>query len=99
MNLKQFLRPDWRKIVVFIILSLMFVLIKRFPLEWEFIGEWKGGSILPEKPIHNLPMVAVETIYKPINLILDLIFWYLFSCFVIWICDKVKKKEVKQINS
>jgi hypothetical protein len=99
MNLKQFLKPDRNKIVIFIILAIILSQIKiyftcpdcptfqglPFPI-YTF-----GGLMLP------IRMVGMERNYNLdcIPLFFDLIFWYLFSCFIIWIYDKVKKKEVK----
>ena len=51
---------------------------------WKYfvgIGPFKEGMEL--EPI-------TEFIYP--NLIVDLIFWYLLSCLIVWIYDKVKKK-------
>jgi hypothetical protein len=81
MNLKKFLKPDWRKIVIFIVLLIVFL-------------PWKSGIIVGELYWRAWgfpwPILAHKLIYQ--GLTLDLIFWYLISCFIIWICDKLKKK-------
>ena len=97
MNFKQFFKPDWRKILIFIILLIIFFGIYKykFPL---LAGE------LPESvPAKGLPLpiylrVPIYLNLKSLNhllkvfLMIDLIFWYLISCFIVWIYDKVKKK-------
>jgi hypothetical protein len=85
MNFRQFLKPDWRKIVVFIILLIIFL-----PFKYSLIrGE------LPV-PVKGLPLpIWIEDVYSSllkIFLIIDLIFWYPISCFIIWIYDKLKKE-------
>jgi len=119
MKLKQFLKPDRRKIVVFVILVMItnsflngisfnvvnlsygpwnkigypFVFlyeIKHFlgrPIDNPYASSWFpiGTLIIQETSIQilglNIPL-----------LILNLIIWYLLSCLIIWIFDKVKKK-------
>jgi len=75
--LKQFLKSDWRKIVIFIPLSIVFAWEVGIPLR----------STIPVGEISNVPLL------DPINLVINLIFWYLFSCLIIWIYDKLKKKS------
>jgi len=95
MNLKQFLKTGWRKIVIFIILLIIFLpfryVVSPFPLIW-------AGRGLP-LPIYIDILVGEGMIWTPINqpllgvfLIIDLIFWYFISCLIIWIFDKIKKK-------
>jgi hypothetical protein len=81
MTLKQFLKPNWRKVVVFVIIAIIFSLI-----DYGVSGE----LIIP---IMGLPLpfyINYELIYP--FLIIDLIVWYLLSSFIVWIYDKVKKK-------
>ncbi len=77
MNFKKFLKPDWRKIVIFIPLSIVFAWGAGIPLR----------STIPVGEISNVPLL------DPTNLVINLIFWYLFSCFLVWIYDKIKKKS------
>jgi len=99
MTLKQFLKPDWRKIVITLaLISLSFLYIyepvvldayeayRGLPLfYWKY---FVGTGLLIEgmKP----PEPVTEFLY--FNLIINLIFWYLVSCLIVWIYDKVKKK-------
>jgi len=95
MNFKKFLKPDWRKIVSFIVL---------FIVASYFYGriEVKKLRYLPEcgptlligfpfkflKRIECAPGWGKSGYYwKYEYLLFDLIFFYLFSCFIIWIYD------------
>lgn len=84
MNIKQFLKPDWRKIIVLIILSYFVGVIMEFPLNWQLPG---GGGIFPSGVFWD-----EASTFKIENLILDLIFCYFLSCLTILIYDKFKKK-------
>ena len=99
MTLKQSLKPDWRKIVIFVVLSVIFLYlfnnavtigelyypVKGFPLPYYYNrsgGMLSSGVLVDYIPNFNL-----------LNFILDLIFWYLLSCLVIWIYDKFRKRK------
>jgi hypothetical protein len=89
MNIKQFLKPDWRKILITVVIMIVFFpghppYYKGggFPLCYLCSGNCYGGS--------NIASCGITE--KPINLILDIIIWYLISCLIIWIYDKFKKK-------
>ena len=96
MNWKGFLKPDWKKIIIFIILLIIFLPFKyvvsaALPIIW-------AGRGLP-LPIYIDILVGEGMVWTTINypllgvlLIIDLIFWYFLSCFIVWIYDKVKKK-------
>ncbi len=108
MNLKQFLKPDWRKIVLTVI--LIFVLMIYFPSFWGlegikpiFTDDKHICCFCETATCEGIPFIYAfggcvseilcydTTIYWD-SLILDLIFWYLLSCFIVWIYNKVKKK-------
>ena len=96
MNFKQFLKPDWRKIVIsvvlFIILSYLinnpfYTEDKGFPLVFLDFAVY-GPALLPSGTIVDYR----GPVFSLMNLIIDLIFWYILSCFIIWIYDKFKKR-------
>jgi len=102
MDWKEFLKPDWRKIVLTVII---FLLITFLPLLLGFcapISTLVGGKqcLLVIQPLFMfLPSGSIS--YKPIATglyfvpslywILDIIFYYLLSCLIVWIYDKLKK--------
>jgi hypothetical protein len=74
MTLKKFLKPDWRKIAIFIVLLIVFL-------------PWKSGIIVGELYWRAWGFPWPILVYKEgfltlihLGLTLDLIFWYLFSC-------------------
>jgi len=97
MKIKQFLKPDWRKIIIFVVLFIIF----SFLMNNTFYIEDKGFPfVYLDFPVYGPAMLLNETlvdyrapIFSLINFILDIIFWYLFSCLIIWIYDKMKKKK------
>lgn len=91
MNIKQFLKPDWRKFIVFIIIliiSLMSVFFSGcFSGRPCFIFPWTIFTFIldffMEFGFLGFWPVAIPSI----------IYWYLLSCFIIWIYDKIKVKK------
>ena len=94
MTFKQFLKPDWRKIVIFGVLFLLFSLMSYVI----------SGSFTDVLPFIGFPSIfyrfggmTMVGYYRSsefylFNLLFDIIFWYLLPCLIIWIYDKVKKK-------
>jgi len=82
MKWKEFLKPDWRKIVITILLMIIpTIFIKAYT------------TVLHSCPIGMIdcpPLFDWKLFLQMI--ILVLIGIYLFSCLIIWIYDKVKKK-------
>jgi preprotein translocase subunit SecE len=94
MNWKEFLKPDWRKIVLTIIL---FTIVTG--LKWYLFDTCLGCY----NTYFGVPLAFYEKIVWPrenemtnfliFNLIVDIIFWYLLSCLIVWIYDKFRKKK------
>ncbi len=89
MTLKQFLKPNWTKIVIIVI--SMIISFPRYPNYYECSG-FPLCYLSSGKCPFEYFVVLCGIGFLPVNLILDIIFWYLFSCLIIWIYDKVKKK-------
>jgi len=95
MSSKQFLKPEWKKIAVFIVLLIIFLVIYKYKLPLM------RGELPYPFPAKGLPlpiyikgseeMEGSEKLLK-VFLIIDFIFWYLISCLIIWIYDKLTKK-------
>ncbi|MFX1487032.1 MAG: hypothetical protein ACFFBS_08075 [Promethearchaeota archaeon] len=43
-----------------------------------------GGALLPGEPLGFFPM----------NLVVDLVFWYLVSCAAVYVCERVRRKRM-----
>lgn len=93
-TIKQFLRPNWRKIIVGIILTLISIFFVQrnisplfitdvFIMEYGFPLAWliKSGGF-----------VGYSFHINYLKLTVDLIFWYFPSCLVVFLWDKVKDK-------
>lgn len=110
MNFKQFLKPDLRKIILWILFCVIFLLIipslyihlkyfqetpysvefrafKGFPLIYYSPGS--GGCIPGDS---GMVCVNMPSSFNVGYLVIDVIFWYLLFCLIIWIYDKVKRK-------
>jgi len=99
MNFKQFLKPDWRKIVIFIIIFIFF----SFAPIWITIHcyTWECGPGPTTSSFFNsLESMANKEFFDfgYFNPWISIFFGsiaisYLLSCLIAWIYDKVKKKK------
>jgi len=99
MNIKQFFKPRGIKIVLLLIFLVLSFFKTNHPLSsdstsfshgfplyylnegynwWSFTDDWKS-----HREIFNISYL---------NFFADLVFWYVVSCFIVWIYDKFKKK-------
>jgi len=92
-NFKKFLKLDWRKIVItFILLGLSFF------YKWHFVLHLGVGhpGVLREE-YRGLPLPYWQewptTRFLCPRFIVDIIFWYFFSCLIIWAYEKIKEKS------
>jgi len=74
MNWKEFLKPDWKKILIAIIL---------FAID-RFIYQYMTGVVLNSNPLSTSEVI--------LNHIFAFIVFYLISCLIVWIYNKVRKK-------
>ena len=100
--IKQFLKPDWRKILIFIVLIILMVISSSWFKVNVLKGRIMGGAFyemgLPLKfysyssstPFPDEPL-KVSEVFKPLYLFLDIVVWYFLSCLVVWFCNKFKK--------
>lgn len=92
MNWKEFLKPDWRKIIAFIILGIFLLLIS------NQLGYCELGIPLSftSCTYYEYPVGGIRDQFYVFPFILNLIFWYLLSYLIVWIYDKVKKEKKKK---
>lgn len=86
---QRFLKPDWRKIVIFLLLFLFIGLNKR---SGACLYSEKGVLVYCDS-IVGLPLEfnLITDYSTPINfplLFTDIIFWYLISCLTFWLYSK-----------
>jgi hypothetical protein len=83
MNWKEFLKPDWKKIILFILISVFYFFII---VAWQFTGI---NDMLPLSIIErSSPPISTLNI---INLLINLLTYYLISCLIIFGYNKVRK--------
>lgn len=107
MMLKQFPKPDWRRILIFIVIYAVlifyilpietiktncgFITRRGLPLNYFFS---KGGTCEKNGIVY---LVGFETHFYLLNFVLDFFILglvsYFFAIFLIWCYDKLKKKE------
>jgi hypothetical protein len=92
--IKEFLKPDWRKIVLTIIIFLILINVQIFPGK---IISMPGTeviiyvSLLSE--LEHTYYGSYKRIFESIGLIVIFLFIsYFLSCLIVWIYDRVKKK-------
>ena len=98
MNWKQFLKPDWKKIVIFVVFFILMYI-------WAYnCGDIRSSALCEARgfPLiywnyHTISKMPpkTETNLFYFELIVDLIIWYLLSCLIAWIYDKLKKPKKK----
>jgi len=96
MKIKQFLKLDWRKIVLFIIfLILTFILVfgtfgippsKREVEDWIIVFLFYFLAFPIELTAYLDPILGFS------GFIINIVYLYFLSCLIVWIYDKVKKK-------
>lgn len=77
-KLKQFLKPDWRKIAIWIIIFIV-----------AHTHEWNGVL----EGIYLQILTNYGTIAFTFVAIIDALIIYLLSCLVVWIYDKFRKRK------
>jgi len=106
MNWKQFLKPDWRKITIFVIIILPSIIVEACVnnlLSCQLISASFGYVLV----LFTLLVFPIFLLFKIIGipyqaflpwvlvLIINLLYEYILSCLIIWIYDKFRKKNKK----
>jgi len=100
MNWKQFLKPNWKKIVIFLIIAYLgsafifsgygehieFIKIIPTPLYWILFFTFDIMFLILVSFIRN----------GELCLFLSIFYWYLLSCLILWIYDTYFKKLKKK---
>lgn len=83
MNIKKFLKPNWRKIVITVILMII-----------PFIYLGVSSFIIHSCPVGmtDCSPYIFDLEFFSVMIFISIIITYLISCLIIWVYDKVKKK-------
>ena len=97
MNVKDFLRPDWRKMILLFLLSLFF-----FSVFWGLFNTSFMITLVayPFSHLYNIlinPNLALTNfvgakLLSVTLLTIDRFYYYFLSCLIFWIYDKLRKK-------
>jgi len=100
MDLKQFLKPDKRKITFFVIILVMGVIT-------VISSKYYQSLMAGEKPFwldevlatFTLIFTPLNTLAKtweeiPISFLENLVYFYILSCCIFWIYDSIKKEDM-----
>ena len=77
MNWKEFLKPNWKKIIIFVIIFII-THTEEIPSVWKYV--------------YQQVLINYGAISFTFILIIDALIIYFLSCLIVWIYDKVKKK-------
>ena len=96
MNWKQFLKPEWRKIVLFVIIFILLFYSETVcrPIYFKTTTrhDFTGTSESSEGWKYPCGFLSQITIDTTTYLFLSLLISYLLSCLIVWVYGKVKKK-------
>lgn len=112
MKWKEFLKPDWRKIVILILLFIIASLegigveepiARRGPVPTIYYYHlnpllWviPPFELISVGPVKGYEFLGIRLDIIPIQYYFSLIYWYILSCLIVWIYDRVKKKWLKK---
>ena len=101
MNWKKFLKPNPKKVTLFVALAPA-LYFTAFFFGCFFVGAKPIVKLFEPECSYPLDEFLIITLGSPADMIfnylhvnvifIDFIYWYLLSCLIIWIYDKVKKK-------
>jgi len=102
MTLKQFLKPDWRKILIFVIFLIILYILSPFTYQPSILFWFNSFFQLEGEIIYKFQKCVPADIFPICSgfdysgvsiMIISFLFWYLLFCLMVWIYDKVKKKK------
>jgi hypothetical protein len=100
---RNFLMPDWKKSVLFLVL---FGFFSSFignpymsalcdpcgcPTSWGYPLSFYNEQVISAS-MKPLNCGEIMPLYNYFSLIIDIVIWYLVSCFIVWIKQRKKKK-------
>jgi hypothetical protein len=94
----RFLKPEKRKILIFVSFIPLLYLCSYLSgyLPNTFDECWRYILLLPTAPlflrIYLSPLKDIPLAYPVLPLLLLVFYWYLLSCLIIWLYNKVKGK-------
>ena len=96
MKIKQFLKSDWRKIVITIVFFIISIFTAYLYVKLSY-PSWLMNldKVLLFPSFFILEILNLRNTPNGVLYFFNFIFWYLFSCLIIWIYDKFRKVKKK----
>jgi membrane protein implicated in regulation of membrane protease activity len=91
MNWKQFLKPDWRKMVLFVILLILSLLY-----EWPCTRSSVCRGLIFSYATKFFLSDNYDILW--VQFVLNIVIWYLLSCLIVWIYDKFRKRKGNYVH-
>jgi len=97
-DVKEFLKLDWRKIVIAVILGLISYF---YGVDYCYMAPCPEGNLCPQicRTLANPLLWGPGCIFfgdnafsKITSTFFGIIYWYLLSCLIVWIYGKLRKR-------
>jgi hypothetical protein len=104
MNWKQFLKPDWKKIITFGVFLIILFSLSPFTYQPSFLFWFNPSFQLAGEIVYKFqscipadlwPICSGFDYYGVSIMIISFLFWYIIVCIAIWTYYKIKEKESK----
>jgi hypothetical protein len=102
MGIKKFLKPDKRKIVIFVIILVILYISSPFTFQPSVLFWFNPSFQLSGEIVYSFQSCIPADIspicsgfdYSGIAImIISFLFWYLFSCLIYWVYEKSRGKK------
>lgn len=95
MSIKKFLKPDWRKILIFFVLFSIGTFYFAFDDIFRCAGCYNTIIGFPINFYEEViwPRGTERTDFLVLNLIIDIIIFYILSYAIVWLYDRFRKKK------
>jgi len=92
MGWKEFLKPDWKKLLLFLILGIALFFIEwSEQLWWPQCADCYSYQGIP-LPIYSSGGFTGETTFHLIFLLINILIWYFISVIVVFGVNKLRKR-------
>lgn len=112
MEWKEFFKPDWKKLVLFVVIVIIDRIISTFTLGYYLVYGIKLPSILIITPFDLMNRMMVPILVTPdkglimqlsfdtfiggLTQLLNLLWQYFLACLIIFMCNNFKKRKTRK---
>jgi len=91
MNWKEFFRISRAKVIVLLIITVGFFINPATFISF-FTWRYYAATLTPSEYGNKIVELGGSVWYNLLLILVNIIYWYLLSCFIFWIYNKVRKK-------